>query len=167
MSDDPASVDAGLEEQLVAYLDGELDAESSRRIDELLASSAEVRNRLQRLDRTWELLDELDKPQVSEALAQSTLEMVTAAASEEAQRDLAEAPRRRRRRWAIAGGSVLAAGVAGFLAVYCLWPDPDKELIRDLPVLEKLDEYRHGEDIEFLRALHRQKLFAEEDSDEQ
>ncbi|OHB70991.1 MAG: hypothetical protein A2V70_15250 [Planctomycetes bacterium RBG_13_63_9] len=163
MSDKPASTESTLEEQLVAYLDGELDAESTRRIDELLASSTKARRRLQQLDRAWELLDELDTPQVGEAFTHTTLEMVTTAASEEAERSLAEAPRRRRRRRTIAAAALLTAGLAGFLTVYWFWPDPNKELIRNLPVLERLDEYQHAGDIEFLRMLHQRKLFSEED----
>ncbi len=68
------------DEQLVAYLDGELDPESSRHIEELLASDAQVRRRLQEMERTWDLLDDLDAAPAGNQLAQSTLEMVAVAA---------------------------------------------------------------------------------------
>ena len=170
MFEDSANADSALDEQLVAYLDGELDAEASSRVEGLLASDAEARRKLQELDRTWELLDELDSPQVAERFAQSTLEMVTLAAAEDVKQS------RTGLLWtfAIAGGSLLAAGLAGFLSVALLAPDPDRELIRDLPVLEKLDQYRQIDDIELqiddielLRWISRAGLFVEEDSDEQ
>lgn len=164
MPDELTNMEHSLEEQLVAYLDGELDAEASRRVEELLATDPRVRQTLQQLDRTWELLDELDKPQVAESFAQTTLEMVTVAAGEDVRTGLAETRRRRRRRWAIAGGSLLAAGLAGFLAV-ALFTDRNEELIQDLPVLQNLDEYCQIDSIEFLQMLNQQGLFTEENGE--
>ncbi len=136
---DPANTDVSLEERLVAYLDGELDAEASRRVEELLAADPQVRRRLQRLDHTWQLLDELDTSQVSESFSQTTLEMVAVAAAEDARQNLAAAPHQRRRRWVLIGGSLLAAGLAGFLTVALLRPDPNElgpaeriELVKEL-----------------------------------
>ena len=71
MNDDLSNGATPLDEQLVAYLDGELDAESSRRIDELLATDAEVRRRLQEMERTWDLLDDLDTAPVGGQFAQT------------------------------------------------------------------------------------------------
>jgi hypothetical protein len=152
-------------EQLVAYLDGELDPESSRRIEELLATDAEVRCRVQELERTWNLLDDLDTAPVDGHFTQSTLEMVAVAASGDAEESLAEAPRRRRRRLLAVGGSLLAAVLAGFLATVLLWPDPNRQLVQDLPVLENLDEYRPIGDIEFLHLLSDARLFLKDDGD--
>ena len=166
MAQQPANAEPSLEEQLVAYLDGELDTEASRRVEELLAADPKVRQTLQGLDRTWELLDELEAPQVADRFTQSTLEMVTVAAAEDTERSRTEASRRRRRWWVIGSGSLLAAGAAGFLVV-ALWPDPNRQLIDDLPLLENLDEYRQIDDVQFLRRLHEQGVFAEEDVDEQ
>ncbi len=166
MSQQPANADPSIEEQLVAYLDGELNAEASRRVEELLAADPNIRQTLQGLDRTWEMLAELETPQVAERFTRSTLEMVTVAAAEDTERGRAEASSRRRRRWVTLSGSLLAAAAIGFLAV-ALQPDPTQKLIDDLPVLENLDEYRQIDDIQFLRDLHAAKLFAEEDGDEQ
>ena len=160
MSNDLSDTGVALDEQLVAYLDGELDAESSRRIEALLASDADVRRRLQSLERTWDLLDELDAAPVGEPFTQTTLEMVTVAAGEDAARDQAEAPRRRRRRLLTAGGGLLAMAAVGVLAVAFSAPDPNRQLLEDLPVLENFDEYRQVESIEFLRDLRDKGLFS-------
>jgi anti-sigma factor RsiW len=159
-----ANADFPLEEDLVAYLDGELDAESARRIDELLASDPQVRQKLQLLDRAWQLLDELDNTPVQEGFTQSTLEMVTAAAVAEVDQTAAEAPRRRRRRWAMLGGGLAIAGLAGFLAgaLAIRARDPNQELVRELPVLENLDQYAVVPDVDFLRMLQRERVFDEE-----
>jgi len=164
-SQQPANADLSLEEQLVAYLDGELDVEASRRVEELLATEPKVRQALQGLDRTWELLGELEMPQVAERFAQSTLEMVAVAAAEDTERSRTDASRRRRWRWVILSASLLAAGTAGFLGM-SLRPDPNRQLIDDLPLLENLDEYRQIDDVEFLRSLHKQGVFAEEGGNE-
>src|SRR3972149_1096545 len=152
-----------LEEQLVAYLDGELDAQSSRQIEELLASDPEVRLKLQRLERTWELLDELETTPAGEKFTRTTLEMVALAAQEDVQKTLDEAPRRRRRRWLVGGVGLLAAGLAGFLAITLPMRDPNRRLLQDLPVLEYLDEYSHIQDIQFLRLLQKEGRFGREE----
>lgn len=150
------------DEQLVAYLDGELDPEARRHIEELLASNADVRHRLQEMERTWELLDELDAAPAGSQFTHTTLEMVAVAARQELDESLAEAPRRRRRYAMAIGGGMLAVAIAGFLAVALLMPDPNRELLQDLPVLENLDEYRQIDDIEFLRLLQKEGLFTKD-----
>ncbi len=162
MTDEPANDDA-LNERLVAYLDGELDPESSRQVEDLLASDPEISDKLQRLDRTWELLDELDQTPAADRLTQSTLEMVAVEAEEELDRLQSEAPRRRRRRWLLLAGGILVAGLTGYTVVAIFLPDPNRDLIRDLPVLENLDQYDRIDSVEFLSELHKQGLFAEEE----
>ena len=155
----PANIDPTIEEQLVAYLDGELDTEGSLRIEELLATDPKVRQALQRLDGTWELLDELDASPTSDASAQSTLEMVTVAAAADAEQDRASAPRRCRRRWLAVATGLAVAGLAGYLSAAWLKPDPDAELVRRLPVIEYLEHYRLVDGVEILRLLSKEDLF--------
>jgi len=167
MADEPSKADAALEEQLVAYLDGELDAEAGRRIEQLLAVDSGVRRKLQYLQGAWELLDELETSPVEEDFTRSTLEMVTVAAGEEVKQGRAQASRTRRQRRAVAAAGLFAAAAAGFAAVALWLPDPNWQLLDDLPVLESFDEYRQIDDIEFLRTLHREAVFAEEAGDGQ
>jgi hypothetical protein len=158
MSTDPVKTESSLEEQLVAYLDGELDAEAVRRIEARLAAEPEVREALNRLERTWEMLDELGATPVGDSFTRTTLEMVTVAAEEDVERVMADVPLRRRRRWSIAAG-VLAATAAGFLAAYLSLPNTNRQLLENLPVLENLEEYRQVDDIEFLRLMKEKSLF--------
>ncbi len=161
MADEPNRNELPIEEQLVSYLDGEMDAEMSRQLEERLAGETEVRQALQGLDRTWELLDELETPTVAGTFTQSTLEMVAAAAADEAKQCVAAAPWRRRRRWLFAAGSLAAAGLAGFLAVAMFAPNPDRQLVENLGVLENVDGYRQIDDVEFLQMLHDEGLFVD------
>ncbi len=156
--------DPQLTAELVAYLDGELDAEASRRIEELLATSPEVRERLIHLEQTWDLLDELPRVCVGDVFTRSTIEMV-ALKQEEALEHDAPSGRRGWRQFLLPTASLLAAAVLGWLALPLVWPDPNRRLLEDLPVLEHLDEYQQVGDIEFLRRLQAEGLFAEEQSD--
>ena len=162
----PNADQAAPDDELVAYLDGELDDEAGRRIEELLAADSTVRQRLQQMEQTWDLLGKLGDAHVDERFTRTTMEMVALAVEEDVQQQQAELPRRRRRQWLVGSSSLLAAGVAGFLAVTLFWPNPDKQLLNDLPVLENLDQYRQIGDIEFLQLLHREGLFAEDIADE-
>jgi ferric-dicitrate binding protein FerR (iron transport regulator) len=160
---DPPADPALLEEQLVAYLDHELDEASSRRVEKLLATDPQVRQRLRQLQQSWDALDELLPADLDPSFTRSTLEMVALAAEQEARQPCGPAPRRRRAWLGLAG--VALAGLAGYVAVWCFWPDPNQQLLRDLPVLENLDQYQKIDDIEFLRQLHARKLFAKEAAD--
>ena len=65
----------------------------------------------------------------------------------------AAAPRQKRRAWLIAAGLVTLAAAAGFFLVLALGHRADEQMLRDLPMVESLDQYRAVEDIEFLRML--------------
>jgi anti-sigma factor RsiW len=161
------NIDPALREELVAYLDGELDAPASRRIEELLAGDPNVRSALQGLDRTWQILDQLDAPEIDESFTRTTLEMAAVAAESDADEARRTAPRRRRLRWVLAGGGLVAACAAGFLGVALFAPDPNQQVLQDLPILERFDQYRQVEGIDFLRMLQREKLFTEDLDDGQ
>jgi len=149
-----------LAEELVAYLDGELDAEACRRIEERLVHDEQARQMLRELEQTWQWLGELGQATIGETFTHSTLEMVAMAAEAEVQQRTA---RGGRRRWLLGVGSLVLAAAVGFLSVVWLRPDPHRALLDDLPVLENLDEYRQVGDLEFLRQLEGQGLFAQED----
>jgi hypothetical protein len=165
MTDESAQPADSLEEQLVAYLDGELDAEVAHRIETLLTADQKARKTLHDLEHTWDLLDSLDIPMSNEKLTQSTMTMVALAARKEVDEALAAAPRRRHRRWAIAIGSLAFAVIAGFLFVWATVPDPNRQLLDDLPILEHFDEYRRVSSIDFLRMLCEHHLFSEKNPD--
>jgi hypothetical protein len=151
------------EDELSAYLDGELDAEAVRRLEERLARDPACRAELQKLERAWNLLDRLPRAAVDESFTKSTIEMVATSASQEAESLVRELPRRQRRRRLAATLGMAGALAAGFVIGTQIWPDPNENLLEDLPVLENLDLYYQADDIEFLRLLDKEGLFAEGD----
>ena len=160
MSDEPTkNDDDDLREELVAYLDGELDTARSRAIEQRLTDEPQTRRMLQELDRTWHMLDELDGPTVDPDFTQTTMEMVALAAEGDAAQFRAETPRRVRRQWLAAAAALAAAALGGIAVAIWVIPDPNAQLLRELPLLENLDSYRQVGDVEVLRALDREKVF--------
>jgi anti-sigma factor RsiW len=157
--------DPQLHEELSAYLDGELDAESVRRVEDRLGRDAAYRTELQRLERAWDLLDRLPRSSVNETFSKTTIEMVAVAASKDALAVRSSWPRRLRleRWWGVLGAA--AAGLIGFAIGHQLWPDPNRQLLEDLPVLETFELYYQADNLDFLRLLEQQGLFAEGDND--
>jgi hypothetical protein len=159
MSTSDSQPDLLVNEELVAYLDGELSPEESRRVEERLALDADYRQRLRDFDQAWEALDALPATNVDDHFARTTIEMVAVAA----QRDIAErsqkvaAATRSRMLWWLAAG--LAVAVLGFAVTWFLLPDPDDTLIANLPVVQQFDALSHLSqpgDVEFLRTLSQQ-----------
>ncbi len=175
MSHEPADLDPvqpnPLEERLVAYLDGELEDADARKVEDLLAGDPKARELLTGLDHTWSLLGKLSPASVDDVFTRTTIEMVSVKAAEELAEQQAEIPRRRRRRSWIGAVALAASAAAGFVAVMLFWPNPNRQLLEDLPVLEDLDELQRvfskdEKDLHFLRLLHERKLFAKDTADD-
>ena len=160
ISEDP------IRDQLVAYLDGELDADEAQRVEERLASDEAFRGELQRLAVAWDCLDQLSRQTVDETFTQTTVEMVAVAAEQDVARQSAALPGHRRTRRLAIGGMLAASVLVGFLGSHIIWPNQNKQIERDLPVIANLDLYSQVDDIAFLRMLYEQEVFAEETNDE-
>ncbi len=152
-------------EQLVAYLDGELDAESSVQIERRLAEDAEFRRELRRLQHAWDMLDELPKVEVSEGFTQTTVEMVVLSAEHELQEEAKRVDRRGRLLWGLGGGVFAATALVSFWIVSTYLARPNEQLLRDLPVIEDIELLRVADNIEFVRYLNESGLFDEEVDD--
>jgi anti-sigma factor RsiW len=159
--------DDRIREELVAYLDGELDGEDSLRVERRLAEDAAYRQALQELEKAWDLLDALPHAHPDEDFTRTTVEMVVLSARQDIEQVKTHA---RRRQWiSLLTLAVLAlvAALAGFGGVYWTSTRPNRELVRDLPmrdlpIIENMEYYRHADSLEFLRRLESEGLFQEE-----
>lgn len=149
-------------ETLLAYLDGELDAAARRRLEDRLVVEKPLRDELTLLQRCGDALAELEPAPADADFLRSTMTIVALRAVEEAQQTVALAPVRNRRRWAAYGAAVLVVAAAGFAVVRALSGDPARRLAADLPVLERLDEWRLVGSISRLAAIHEAEIFADE-----
>jgi hypothetical protein len=154
-----------LDEELVAYLDGQLDRQSARAVEQRLASEEPVRRRLQELAQSWDLLDQLPHAVAGDAFTRSTVEMVAVAAEQEVAEQQQEEPSCRARRWLWGVAAALAVGIAGYVLAASVWTDPNEKLIRDLSVIENQERYKQAGDIEFLKRLNEEGLFSDDTSE--
>ena len=148
-------------ELLTAYLDGELDEEVSREVEQRLSDDEQYREQLKRLDEAWALLDHLPPSDVDDVFTQTTVEMVALAAADDAQ----TAARGRRRRLWLAWSSTIAvvvlAGLFGYLAAHYRLDRPNRQLVRDLPVIENVEVYQYAESTRWLEMLDESGLFGD------
>ena len=155
-----------VQEELVAYLDGELNADDNARVESRLADDAEYRLRLQQLQRAWDMLDDLPKATVEESFTKSTVEMVVVSATEDAERQKVSGGRYRQLFWVLAAGCVIGASITSYLLISRWLARPNRQLAEDLPIIEDFDMYRYADNVKFLRSLDAEGLFAEEAADE-
>ena len=154
--------DGARADELVAYLDGELDAQATAEVERRLSDDAEYRQRLRQYQQAWDMLDHLPYAEADEQFARTTVEMVALRTTDDVERD--RAATNLRRGLSIAGwvGACLAAAVVGYSLLNNHLSAPDRALLGDLPVIENVDLYVHVESVEFLRTLDREGLFVEE-----
>lgn len=155
-------------EKLVAYLDGELPEGDARDVENSLASDPAMRAEVEKLNRAWELLDLLPRPNASGEFSSRTLTTLKASGATTAlPNENAAAP-------TVAlnvskpsriGNSTIAAWSAGWIAVSVLGffvghmtarPESDVWL-DDLPLIERIDVYREIGDAQFLRDFQRER----------
>ena len=157
--------DNSMDEEIVAYLDGELDREAALAIERRLADDPAYRARLTQLQQAWDLLDNLGPAEADEDFTHSTVAMVTVKAGEDSAGDESRVRLRKQLMWASMGGLALVGAVAAFLAVDHQLNSENRALVRDLPVIERVDEYSNVESVDFLKRLQKEVLFAAEVSD--
>ncbi len=145
-----------VQEELTAYLDGELDPAGSRRVEERLKNDPAYRAELQRLEQAWRMLDQLDRAVVGENFTRTTMEMVAVAAADDARRISLAWPKSL---ILAAAGLIASSGLLGLACGTWIWPDPNRQLLHELPILESIDLYDQGDSIEFLRKLERAGIF--------
>lgn len=141
-------------EDLPAYLDGELSEDATRRIESLLVQSSVARNDVELLSKTYELLDELPRPDapldfLEKTLATAKLEEIRVPVSEQAwfktmQRSLILAG------WSLA---ILLSALFGFALTNQMLERKDDVIVEDLDLIRNLDRYDEVQSVDFLDRL--------------
>jgi len=154
-----------IDEEIVAYLDGELDSETEARVVRRLSEDAGYRSRLGQLQHAWDLLDNLRRSEADDEFVNSTVAMVAVQAEQESKSRQMRVVRQRSLAWLALAAVVLLSLASGYAVLHRRMTRGNRELVRDLPVIERVDEYRNIDDIEFLKRLERENLFAAEVDD--
>ncbi|MFM9960486.1 MAG: anti-sigma factor family protein [Planctomycetaceae bacterium] len=166
-------------EKLVAYLDGELPEDDAREVEQSFASDPAIRAEVEQLNRAWDMLDLLPRPNASDEFSRRTLASLkvsdaTTALPDSVPDELSAAPTvslaaARPSRFRV---FPLVAWSAGLIAVSLLGffggrmtARPDSEVwLDDLALIEQLEVYREIGDVQFLRDF--QDLPRERDRDD-
>ncbi len=139
---------------LVAFIDGELTEAESRALTTKLTHSATARREVELLKKTWEVLDNLPRPRVTDQFHERTLSYVRSIEIHKVRRF---EPLRKGSSTAIKFAACLLTAVAssavGYAVVRQAWPNPDERVVRDLSLAEHLDEYLEIGRFEFLDHL--------------
>lgn len=141
-------------ENLSAYLDGELDDKGTQRIETLLVQSSVARNDVELLSKTYDLLDELPRPDAPNDFLEKTL---ATAKLEQVKNPISE------QRWFITSQQILiltgwtlalvVASVIGFWLTNQFVERPDDAMVEELPLIQNLDRYEEVQSVEFLNLL--------------
>jgi anti-sigma factor RsiW len=162
--DTPSPLNEREQADLVAYLDGELAGDAARAMETRLSLDPAVRAEAEALKRTWELLDFLPRPEPSATFTNRTLEKLPPVSASGPSSWLGWGPRLFGLVWAASLLLGVVAGYAGYNLLVSREPG-DKELVRDLRLIENKRYYEAVEDVEFLRELDRPDLFGEDPAD--
>ena len=177
LPDDGPSEDS----DLIAYLDGELDADDSRTVESALALDAATRAKAEVYKKTYDLLDYLPKPEPSASFAARTLTKLQPVLGNipapsgstlvlSASRIVPAAPRRVWPElfvWAVA---LVAVGAAGYFGHLVAQPylNPPKEAEKfdqaDLPLVHALPLYLGVDDLDYLKKLREADVFEDDPS---
>ena len=174
---DDAEPAEGPTEELTAYLDGELDPRAAEAMATRLSLDSKLRAEADALQRAWDVLDVLPRPQPSAAFATRTVSQAvpawlsaghTAALPGGAAPTMPAVPARPSGAgfWLASAAIVLAAALAGYLGHRALAPapraaPPDPPL-EDVTLMKNLRLYRHVDDVEYLKKLDSPELFGDE-----
>lgn len=151
---------------LVAYLDGELSGEEARAIEAKISLDPRVRAEAESLKKTWDLLDFLPKTEPSPSFTERTLSRVDPLAApaepagEEGQAEVG--------RWLVLAGAwglgLVVSAVAGYAMMRAMLPRVagERELVRDLRLIENKRYYDQVDDFEFLEKLDHPDLFGDD-----
>ena len=150
-------------ENLIAYLDGELDDGQVSEIEQALADSPVARHDVEMLSRTWDLLNVLPSAKATDEFSRRTLSSIRAAEESSGDvrwRDVARTARRSAALalWTAALG---LCAYAGFEATSRWAPQPYDQLLDEYEIIANYDAYSAVGDIDFLKTLESKRTFAD------
>jgi len=147
---------------LVAYLDGELPDKEAKSIEQVLSTSPIARSEVESLSQTWKLLDHLPRDKASEDFTARTISLLHVEVTHIPLEDRKWYQQARRGficiTW-LAGLSI--AAVIGFLITNQWMSDPAQEIVEEMPIIEKMDDYSEIGSLEFLDLLKKSRMFDE------
>ncbi len=150
-----------IRDSLVAYLDNELDDDETAKIDHLLTRNAVARHEVEALTRVWDLLDVLPKVSASREFSEKTLATIRFQPASITKPIESFAWFEAIKTWlqrGLAAIVIASLAYAGFQVSQRLVPDRNRQLLEELPLIERLDLYREAGSSEFVKELRASHL---------
>jgi anti-sigma factor RsiW len=148
------------EEELAAFLDGELPPLQRQRMEQELANNPTLREKLHRTQQAWDALDLLPRSRANESFASTTVELTVNFATEPTQahslQSLVTPERLPWLRLVLAGIMALCWGV---IVVRSSVNYRAKQAVKDFGVIEKYNELLDVPSIGFVKDLQKENLF--------
>ena len=156
-------------EELIAYLDGELEPSRQETIEASLSQNQVARHDLNQLSKTYDLLTFLPRVTPNPELAERTLSRIEVRESQVWTSPSLSVNRLRRYLMGTVWFILLSATAVGaFQIAQQFREDRMKLLLEDLPVIENVDRFSAIEaDIELLKKLRDEKIFDEGSREEE
>ena len=148
-------------EILVAYLDGELDAQGVRQMEDRLATESDLREKMSSLEQTWNMLNELETVTADKELVRSTMEVVTLTIEKELSEDEKQLEKRKWLDRLLLLAIIFMFGIIGYQLTTLIGIQRKKQFVEDIPMILNMSKYREIGSFEFLQALSEQRVFDE------
>ena len=159
MSNEPEK-EFDTENEIVAYLDGELSSEQASKVEQRLANDEAFRLEAQKLQKSWEMLDILPHSTASHDFTQSTVDLATRSFHDGRGNFSAN---QRSAKWIVLFFGAVFAALISYMIAGWLQDSANQELVRDLPLIESFEVYKDIESIELLEHLDEARLFTDDD----
>src|SRR6476646_6974064 len=117
-NNNPLADTTAMDEEIVAYLDGELDSVAEAQIVRRLSEDAAYRSRLGQLQQAWDMLDHLRRTEGDDEFVQSTVAMVAVQAEVEAKTQRMRIQRRQSLTWMAIAALAIFSVAGGFVAIH-------------------------------------------------
>ena len=149
-----------IDEQLSAYLDGELSGVEKHKLEEQICNDPAIKHRFESLQKNWSLLDQLSTKEVNPDFAASTVEMVAIRSSGNPEVDCNKFSWEACPRWLLISGAAVIAVAIGYFTTIALIDDRNGFLLEHLVLLENLPEYQLVDDITFIKQIGKIEYFS-------
>lgn len=175
---DDEGAESAATEELVAYLDGELDPKATEAFATRMGLDPRLRAEADALQRAWDILDVLPRPQPSSNFASRTLSQAIPIPAPSGTQVVpypgqafpsAALPAQRAGAgfWMTSAAIILVASVGGYFGHRAFAPAPKSATpdppLADVTLMMNLRLYRNVDDMDYLKKLDTPELFGEEE----
>jgi len=149
-----------MDEQLSAYLDGELSEDENRKLEEQIHNDPAIKHRFESLQENWLLLDQLSTKKANPEFAASTVEMVAIRSLETPKVDCTNFSWKTCPRWLLISVASVIAVAIGYFTTIALIADRNGSLLEHLVLLENIHKYQLVNDIKFVEQIGKIEYFS-------